>query len=218
MIGSVPFARYNLRLGRGDTRGAIRLGLFVLCMCLGSWLIGGTHVAGAGEVDLFLMAVMRSVFGAVTLALTYISFEPFVRRHWPQTIISWSRVLAGAISRSAGRTRCTVRMSHRRGAGADPSSASLLYRRLWEFRAYGSPPIRSRWPEDASWRDSSYSCIVDTLNKSLGILFLIFLARMLLRKQWLAAGVVVVALAGMYATNEAESCGSDGRSTFCSSA
>jgi serine/threonine protein kinase len=95
IIGSVPFARYNLRLGRGDTRGAVRLGLFVFCLGLGSWLIGGTHAAGAGEADLFVMAAMRSVFGAVTLALTYISFEPFVRRRWPQTMISWSRVLAG---------------------------------------------------------------------------------------------------------------------------
>jgi hypothetical protein len=44
--------------------------------------------------------------------------------------------------------------------------------------------------------------IVDTLNKSLGILFLMFLFRTLLRKQWLAAGVVIVLLAGMYAPNE----------------
>ena len=45
--------------------------------------------------------------------------------------------------------------------------------------------------------------IVDTLSKALGILFLIFLSRLLLRKQWLAAGMVVVVLAAMYAPNEA---------------
>ena len=44
----------------------------------------GGKLSAAGEADLFLMAVMRSVFSAVTLALTYISFEPFVRRRWPR--------------------------------------------------------------------------------------------------------------------------------------
>ncbi|HEV2691158.1 MAG TPA: serine/threonine-protein kinase, partial [Bryobacteraceae bacterium] len=95
LIGSVPFARYNLRLCRGDTRGALRLGLFAFCVCLGSWVVGGTHVATAEEANLFIMATMRAVFNGVTLALTYISFEPFVRRKWPETIVSWSRVLVG---------------------------------------------------------------------------------------------------------------------------
>ena len=43
--------------------------------------------------------------------------------------------------------------------------------------------------------------IADALYKSLGVLFLIFLGRMLLRKQWLAAGVIVVSLAGINAAN-----------------
>jgi hypothetical protein len=45
--------------------------------------------------------------------------------------------------------------------------------------------------------------IVDSLNKSLGILFLIFLFRTLLRKQWLAAGTVIILLTTVYSTNEA---------------
>ena len=97
MIGSIPFARYNLRLGRGDTRGAVRLGLFCLAVGLLVWVIGGTHVASVKEADLFFMATMRALISAVSVAVTYISFEPFVRRRWPQTLISWSRVLAGTL-------------------------------------------------------------------------------------------------------------------------
>ena len=44
--------------------------------------------------------------------------------------------------------------------------------------------------------------INDALYKGLGILFLIFLARAVLRKQWLAAGAVTLALAGIIALNE----------------
>jgi hypothetical protein len=45
--------------------------------------------------------------------------------------------------------------------------------------------------------------VVDALFRSLGILFLIFLSRTFLRKQWLAAGVSIVALSGILAANSA---------------
>ncbi|HEV8039240.1 MAG TPA: serine/threonine-protein kinase [Bryobacteraceae bacterium] len=201
MIGSVPFARYNLRLGRGDVRGAVRLALFVLCVHLGSWLIGGTHAAGAGEADLFVMAAMRSVFSAVILALTYISFEPFVRRRWPQTMISWSRVLAGGFRDPlVGRDLLLgclsgVVLALIQGFG------NLLY------GIHGTPATKVS-TDLATLSAGRYLAgdflylFVDTLSKSLGILFLIFLFRVLLRKQWPAAGVVIILLAAMYATND----------------
>ena len=201
IIGSVPFARYNLRLGRGDTRGAVRLGLFVFCLGLGSWLIGGTHAAGAGEADLFVMAAMRSVFGAVTLALTYISFEPFVRRRWPQTMISWSRVLAGGFRDPlVGRDiliGCLVGVVLVLVQGF----GNLLY------GIHGTPAMKVS-TDLVTLSGGRYLAgeflllIADTLNKALGILFLIFLFRVLLRKQWLAAGVVIILLAAMYAMND----------------
>ena len=201
IIGSVPFARYNLRLGRGDTRGAVRLGLFVFCLGLGSWLIGGTHTAGAGEADLFVMAAMRSVFGAVTLALTYISFEPFVRRRWPQTMISWSRVLAGGFRDPlVGRDiliGCLVGVVLVLVQGF----GNLLY------GIHGTPAMKVS-TDLVTLSGGRYLAgeflllIADTLNKALGILFLIFLFRVLLRQQWLAAGVVIILLAAMYAMND----------------
>jgi len=45
--------------------------------------------------------------------------------------------------------------------------------------------------------------VVDALFRALGILFLIFLSRTVLRKQWLAAGAIIVALAGILAANAA---------------
>jgi serine/threonine-protein kinase len=201
LFGSVPFARYNLKLGRGDTRGAIRLGLFTLCVCLGSWLFGGTHVAGWSEADLFFLSAMRAVFGGVVLALTYISFEPFVRRRWPQTLIGWSRVLAGGFRDPlVGRD---VLLGCAIGIGLDLiySLGSLLYRIL------GANPTNVV-TDLVTLGGVRYVAgqllflVDDTLNKSLGILFLIFLARTLLRREWLAAGVVVLALASMSAFSE----------------
>jgi hypothetical protein len=202
MIGSVPFARYNLRLGRGDTRGAIRLALFALCVHLGGWLIGGTHTAGAGEADLFLMAAMRSVFGAVTLALTYLSFEPFVRRRWPQTIIGWSRVLAGGFRDPLVGRDVLIGCLGGVVLSLIQAFGSLLYRMVGTSAVRVSTDLVTL--SGARYLGGEFLLlIVDTLSKALGILFLIFLSRLLLRKQWLAAVVVVVVLAAMYAPNEA---------------
>jgi serine/threonine protein kinase len=201
IIASVPFARYNLRLGRGDTRGALRVALFALSIGIASWLIGGTHVAGAGEADLFLMAVMRSVFSAVTLALTYISFEPFVRRRWPQTMIGWSRVLAGGFRDPlVGRDLLIgclggVVLALIQGAG------NLLYGIQGSSATKVSTELTTLLGGRFLTGQFLY-LFVDTLSKSLGILFLIFFFLVMLRKQWLAASVVILMLAGIYAMND----------------
>jgi serine/threonine-protein kinase len=201
LVGSVPFARYNLKLGRGDTRGALRLGLFALSACLLSWMIGGTHVADPHEIDLFFTATMRATFGAVTLAVTYLSFEPFVRRRWPQTLVGWSRALAGSFRDPlVGRDVLL-------GALTGISLDLILGFGSWLYSALGIRGFRvSADPitlVGGRFLGGQFLfTIVDTLNKSLGILFLMFLARTLFRKQWLAAGLVVMVLAGIYAPNE----------------
>jgi len=201
LIGSVPFARYNLRLGRGDTRGALRLGLFALCVCLGSWVAGGTHVANVREADLFMRAVMRAVFGAVSLAFTYISFEPFVRRRWPQTIVSWSRVLAGGWRDPLVGRDVLLGTVIGVGMGLIQGFGGLLYRIL-DLRGVRVTTDLTTLLGGRYLAGDVLFLIVDVLNKSLGTLFLIFLCLIVLRKQWLAASVIVFALAAMLATNE----------------
>ncbi|MDP9098849.1 MAG: hypothetical protein M3N48_07635, partial [Verrucomicrobiota bacterium] len=200
LIGSIPFARYNMRLGRGDIQGALRLGLFVLCVNLSTWVIGGTHVASASEGDLFLMAAMRSVFNAASLAFVYISFEPFVRRKWPQTIVSWSRVLAG------GFRDPLVGRDILLGTTMGVWMALVMGFSSIAYEIAGIPAVRVG-TDPLTLLGGRYLAgaflflIVDVLYKSLGVLFLIFLCRTLLRKQWLAAGVIVITLSAIYATN-----------------
>src|SRR5438067_638340 len=47
------------------------------------------------EFGLFLNELAFGLFAAVFLWLIYIALEPFVRRQWPERIVSWSRLLAG---------------------------------------------------------------------------------------------------------------------------
>ena len=201
MIGSIPFARYNLRLGRGDTRGAARLWLFCLAVGIAVWVIGGTHVPSVKEADLFFMAVMRALIGATSVAVTYISFEPFVRRRWPQTLISWSRLLAGAVRDPLVGRDFLV------GTAVGIVLALVQAGGNVAYRLVASPAVRIGIHQTVlsggrNMVGESLFLINDALFKGLGILFLIFLARTVLRKQWLAAGAVTLALAGIIALNE----------------
>jgi serine/threonine-protein kinase len=201
VLGSVPFARYNLRLGRGDTRGAFRVGLFATAVGMLAWLIGGAHVANVNETDLFFMSLMRALFGGVSTAVTYISFEPFVRRKWPQTIISWSRLLTGGFRDPLVGRDVLVGTALGLVLGLIQGAGTLAYGLL------GTQVVRAgiRYAALAGGRSmvgESLYLIDDALYKALGILFLIFLARTLLRRQWLAAGVITIALAGIIALNE----------------
>src|SRR5262249_49642893 len=95
LIGSLFLARRNLRLGRADRRGAFRLAFFIFACFLLAWAFGASHVPTLSELTLFAMGASGSLFGAGVLWLLYVALEPYVRRRWPDTMISWSRLLIG---------------------------------------------------------------------------------------------------------------------------
>jgi hypothetical protein len=198
VLCSIPFARYNIRLGRGDVRGAVRLGLLTATLGMAMWLVGGTHVASVREADLFFAAAMHAVFLGVTMGVTYISFEPFVRRRWPQTIISWSRFIAGDCRDPLVGRDILI------GALIGLGLAFIQEFGVAIYQVLGIPVMRATIRESVlsggrSMVGYGIFQMQDALYKSLGILFLIFLARTLLRRQWLAAGVITIALAGIEA-------------------
>ncbi len=95
LAGSVLLALRNLRLGRGDRKGAFRLAVFVFIVLLIGWVFDAHHLPTAEEVFLLIANLQWMVFWAAFVWLTYIALEPFVRRRWPNLIIGWNRLLAG---------------------------------------------------------------------------------------------------------------------------
>ena len=89
-------ARHNVRVGRGDRTGARRLGLLTLAGELLAWFLGAHHVADiGGELTLIArgLGLCLTVAGAVWVL--YLAIEPYVRRYWPDMLVSWTRLLAG---------------------------------------------------------------------------------------------------------------------------
>ena len=94
--GSALLALKNLRLGRGDRRGAARMALLYFTARMLLWLFFEHHNGlPEHEYQLLILRPAAGVFFAVFLWLLYVALEPFVRRRWPERIISWSRLLAG---------------------------------------------------------------------------------------------------------------------------
>ncbi len=97
LVGAALLARANLRAGRGDRRGAVRLGVCMSSVMLALWTCQVHLVASFGLLAMLLVAVCTSVFNGVLLWTLYVALEPFVRRHWPQVLVSWTNVLTGRL-------------------------------------------------------------------------------------------------------------------------
>ncbi len=97
LIGAVFLARRNYRHGRADHDGAFRLAavMFVLDMLL--WFCRTHWMPSVETLGLVIIAVGGSLFVSAVTWILYLALEPWVRRRWPQTIISWSRLLSGQL-------------------------------------------------------------------------------------------------------------------------
>jgi serine/threonine-protein kinase len=95
LLGSALLALRNVKLGRGDRKGAFRLAGFLLVVFFLRWLFNSHHLATEAEAFNFISGVERVLFWTFFFWVVYLAFEPFVRRRWPGRIVSWNRVLAG---------------------------------------------------------------------------------------------------------------------------
>jgi serine/threonine-protein kinase len=96
VLAALTVARYNLKVGRGDTKGAFRLAVFVFSVITLARLIDAYHVPQlGGELWIFFHSISLPLFIAALTWIFYIALEPFLRRRWSALLISWSRLMAG---------------------------------------------------------------------------------------------------------------------------
>ena len=95
LLGAVYLARRNYRHGRGDREGAFRLASIMFALEMLLWLCRGHFTANLSMVLLFVLAVSTGLCISGLTWILYLALEPWVRRHWPQTVITWSRLLSG---------------------------------------------------------------------------------------------------------------------------
>jgi hypothetical protein len=90
----IVIARHNVRVGRGDRRGARRVATAVLVLGIGADLVARHWVADVQWMWIVVSARLGlPLYRVAFVWLAYLAIEPFVRRTWPHLLIGWSRVL-----------------------------------------------------------------------------------------------------------------------------
>jgi hypothetical protein len=197
VVGAL-LARRNLRLGRGDRRGAFRLAASVFGAWVVAWVFGIHHVSNFGEFGLFLEFWVWALGFSGSTWLLYIAMEPYVRRRWPATLVSWSRLLAGGLRDPlVGRDVL---------AGCVWGAfAAVLNRLEWFVPSWlgHPPPLPLTGP---TWELLGARTIIADISNAFGyrlllalaFLFFLFLFRALLRKEWAAAVAWVLFLTVLF--------------------
>jgi hypothetical protein len=190
LVAGAIFARRNVRMGRGDRKGSFRVSGFVFSVVMLTWILGGHHVLDTGgEFGMFIRAFSAAVTAAVFVWLSYMALEPYVRRRWPDVLISWTRLLSGKIwDPLVGRDALAGALL---GTVAALSGYVLDALPYW-FNVPGITPIPSV-PYSLGGPNRflavGLGLLLGGVFFTLVTLFLLFLARVFLRKQWLAVGL-----------------------------
>jgi hypothetical protein len=178
------FAFRNLRSGRGDRQGAARLAMCVTTVMLALWVCQVHLAASLGLLALLLIAVCTSIFNGVLLWMLYLALEPFVRRHWPQVLVSWTNVLTGRLRDPVVGRDVLV--------GVALAVAWVLMIRSLDLLSGGK--TLAQFPGDIEFLSGLRSTLGVLLQEvpyavrnALLYFFLLFVWRVLLRKQWAAA-------------------------------
>jgi serine/threonine-protein kinase len=95
-IGGWFLARRNMRRGRGDRQGALRVALFIFAGEFMGWALAAHFISNAMEdYSAFVAGCGDALYMAGFMWILYMAIEPYMRRRWPKMLISWTRVLAG---------------------------------------------------------------------------------------------------------------------------
>ena len=184
LAGALWLARRNYLQQRGDPHGALRTGYLIFGLQMLVWLLNAHFVPSLGTFELFILATSSSLFVAAVFYVVYLAIEPYVRRHWPHGIISWSRLLMGRIRDPL--------------VGRDVLFGVLLgvtWTLIFEFmflalKHIGATPDLSSPEYLLGPRLVLGTCasqLTASIESALVFFFLMFVFRVIFRKPWLAA-------------------------------
>ena len=194
LVAAALLALHNTRRERGDRRGAMRLAVFTVCVYMLIWIFGGSHVASFGELGLFSGALSYALLLAAAVWILYMAIEPIARRRWPHSMISWNRLLAGGIRDPLVGRDVLVGLTLGTAAALVANLHLLVVERL------GSMPSTAVQPRTLLGVNGAVAgfliLITNCVIQALIWFVLIFILRVALRRDWLAAsGFVLIYMA-----------------------
>jgi serine/threonine-protein kinase len=198
VLGGAWLARRNTRAGRADRRGAsIVAGCTGLSLLL-SLLVGNHYAGNALAVwNRMIVQVGLCLYWSLVIWLEYVALEPFVRRRWPEAMISWTRLLAGRFGDPLVARDILVGCAG--GFAIFVINDAILMLPEW----LGRPPVSLQGTGSLMRSLGGIETFAAEvlrrpsriLLESMLMLFLILLGQAVLRNRWLATIVVIAAYA-----------------------
>jgi serine/threonine-protein kinase len=194
LAGGSLLAWRNLRLGRGDRQGALRIAAFGFLVSIVTWFLSVHRISlSSWGFSVFPLALGRSLWAGAQFWIAYMALEPAVRRRWPQTLIASTRVLAGRWRDPLVARDVLIGVLVGLGYNLIFGAASLI------SMHYGSTPSDEITLETLLGFRPSLTAVFRQANSGLFFTFffflLFFLLRLLVRKEWLAGAIFVLCFA-----------------------
>jgi tRNA A-37 threonylcarbamoyl transferase component Bud32 len=194
----------HVRAGRSDSKGALRVAVFMFTARMATWALGTHHVAVlSGEVNLFISALQAALYWAGMAGFMYLAFEPYLRKSAPERIVSWTRLLSGDWRDPlVGRDVLIGGV-----AGIAVSSLSVLIVQLipaWRGQPApalnlitGQGPGGGPFVGIGGFPDMLSDKLAESLIAAFLLSFLILFIGLLLRRKWLGVAAVWLIVVGM---------------------
>jgi hypothetical protein len=192
VVAGIVLARANVRAGRSDWKGAARLAMFMFVLSFLAMAFFGHHVPTFGEVNLVLMMAGWALVGTALVWLMYVALEPHVRKRWPTSLVSWSRVLSGEfLDPVVGRD---VLLGVLAAVGWAVLASLVNLFPGWTGKTPSAPDSRLDFIILSGMHYTIGDILLNVslyLFAALVLFFIFFLVKLVLRNQWLAVAATV---------------------------
>jgi len=191
IVGSIVIVRHNMRQKRGDEVGSVRLGNFLFLVFFAMWALRAHHLAATDEFGNVILALAWAFLVSSFARILYLGLEPFVRRRDPHTLIGWARLIAGKIRDPLVGRDLLIGTTYGVLLGVFESSDNLL------LPLFGKLPPAPGTPSMLTLLGvrSVFGFILGDIWSyvlyGLGVFFVLFLLRLVVRKDWIAGLVIV---------------------------
>jgi hypothetical protein len=197
ILFSSYFAYRNFRSGRGDRRGVFRFAVVVYAIELMFFTLTSHHLFDIGyEWSWLTHTIGFAAAIPLAQAVYYLALEPYVRRVWPEVLVSWARLLSGRFTDPL--------------VGRDVFLGTLfgsVHALVW-VALTASPyflAIRGLTPNfapgtleaTAAFAGDSLQALADGVINGIGALSVMFLLGKVTRRKWIVAVVICLLWAAL---------------------
>ena len=154
-----------------------------------AWLCGESHVPTPHEFGSFQEGLSLALWSASSAWIYYVALEPYVRRRWPQIMITWSRLLGGGVRDPLVGGHLLIGAAF----GIGMFTVAFVFRLLREQSgAVSTSGLRLDSMLDARHMVATLDGnLMSAMYLSLAVLMFFSLLRAMFRRLWLAAAVFI---------------------------